>query len=219
MSSQSESEDPRKSFDRRSFLKGAGGAAAGSMLTSRLAAGKTSASGKRVVPEVSGKLKVKLTVNGDEQEVEIEPRTTLLSALRDHCQPRLTGTKLVCDQASCGACTVLIDGEARNACMTLAIDVIGARIRTVEGLANGTELSPLQQSFCENDALMCGFCTPGFLMSLTGELEKNPGADIDQIRDACRGNLCRCGTYPFIFQAAQEAGARMRGTNDAEGGR
>ncbi len=215
MSSQSDSENARTSFDRRSFLKGAGGAAAGSVLASNLAAAASSKSTRAKVPQVSGELTVSLNINGAESEVTIEPRTTLLSALRERCVPQLTGTKLVCDQASCGACTVLLDGEPRNACMTLAIDAVGSKIRTVEGLATGGKLSALQEAFCENDALMCGFCTPGFLMSLTGELEKNPSANVDDIRKACSGNLCRCGTYPFIFQAAAQAGGRMR----EEGGR
>ena len=215
MSSQSESELARKAFDRRSFLKGAGGAAAGSVLATNLSSAATAKKGTPTVARVEGEFTVALNLNGKDTEVTVEPRTTLLSALRDRCAPAMTGTKLVCDQASCGACTVLVDGEARNACMTLAVDVMGAKIRTVEGLADSGKLSPLQEAFCENDALMCGFCTPGFLMSLTGELEKNPSADVDDIRKACAGNLCRCGTYPFIFQAAAQAGAKMR----ANGGR
>lgn len=210
MSTQSDSELPETAFDRRSFLKGAGGAAAGSVLASNLVSPAEASEAATKVARVEGEMAVSLNVNGVATEVSIEPRTTLLGALRDRCAPQLTGTKLVCDEASCGACTVLVDGEPRNACMTLAIDVIGSKIRTVEGLAQDGELSPLQEAFCENDALMCGFCTPGFLMSLTGELEKNPSANVDDIRKACAGNLCRCGTYPFIFQAAAQAGAKMR---------
>jgi len=210
MSSQSDSELSRKAFDRRSFLKGAGGAAAGSVLAANLAGAATVARTKSEVARVEGGLTVTLNLNGADTEIQIEPRTTLLSALRDRLKPAMTGTKLVCDEGACGACTVLVDGEPRNGCITLAIDVVGSKIRTVEGLSTGGELSPLQEAFCENDALMCGFCTPGFLMSLTGELEQNPSANVDDIRKACSGNLCRCGTYPFIFQAATQAGAKMR---------
>ena len=106
---------------------------------------------------------------------------------------------------------MIIDGEPRYSCMTLALDAVGRDVRTVEGLSEGDELSPVQRAFWEEDALMCGFCTPGFVMSVTACLEENPAADEAEVRRACSGNLCRCGTYPHIFRAAQKAGQRMQG--------
>jgi aerobic-type carbon monoxide dehydrogenase small subunit (CoxS/CutS family) len=198
-------------YTRRSFLKGAGVAAGGITLTGAAAASAKApaAAANPAVARLSGEIEVELTVNGTLQKVTCEPRTTLLGALRDRCRPPLTGTKLVCDHGSCGACTVLVDGEPACSCLMLAVDAHGRQVRTVEGLAPEGELSPLQEAFVEHDALMCGFCTPGFVMSLTGCLEKNPGADITEIRSACAGNLCRCGTYPHIFDAALAAGRRM----------
>ena len=141
----------------------------------------------------------------------MEPRTTLLSALRHHCDPPLTGTKLVCDRGNCGACTVLLDGEPVVSCLVLAADAAGREIRTVEGLAAGDELTPLQEAFCEEDALMCGFCTPGFVMAITACLERNPAAGLEEVKAACAGNVCRCGTYPHIFNAAHAAVRKQRG--------
>jgi aerobic-type carbon monoxide dehydrogenase small subunit (CoxS/CutS family) len=161
------------------------------------------------VETLSGEIDVELSINGAKQTVRVEPRTTLLDALRVNCNPPLTGTKLVCDRGNCGACTVIVDGMPRYACLQLAADLRGHEIRTIEGLAKGEELSPLQDEFCKHDALMCGFCTPGFLMAITAALEKNPKASIDDIKTACSGNVCRCGTYPHIFDAALAASQRL----------
>src|SRR5262245_12181985 len=202
----------RRSFSRRSFLKGAGGVAAGGALGSAAsAAAKPAPVRSASAARVSGEVEIELSINGAVKKLKVEPRTTLLGALRDKLDPPLTGSKLVCDQGACGACTVLIDGRTRYACMTLALDAVGREIRTVEGLAPAGELSPVQQAFCEEDALMCGFCTPGFVMSVTACLEKNPAATEEEVRWACSGNLCRCGTYPHIFTAAAKAGRRLRG--------
>ena len=202
----------RPSISRRSFLKGASAAAGGAI-------GAAHASGSEADPRprvrrparVSGETEVELSINGAAQKVKVEPRTTLLAALRHRCEPPLTGTKEVCDGGACGACTVLIDGEPRYSCMTLALDAVGHQVRTVEGLAEGDKLSPVQEAFWVEDALMCGFCTPGFVMSVTACLEENPQADEAEVRQACSGNLCRCGTYPHIFSAAAKAGVRMGG--------
>ena len=198
---------------RRALLRGAGSATAGGVLAGGAVARSSEERGGRTT-ELQGPTQIGLSVNGREVEVEVQPRTTLLSALRNHAEPALTGTKLVCDRGNCGACTVLLDGEPVCACMVLAADAEGREVRTVEGLGSPEALSPLQQSFCDKDALMCGFCTPGFLMSLTALLESNPEAELEEIQSACSGNLCRCGTYPHIFEAARDAGARMQ-----EGGR
>lgn len=183
---------------RRTFLKGAGGlAAAGTAATNAQAQDGT----KRL----SGRANIELSVNGESVEVEVEPRTTLLNALRNHAEPALTGTKIVCDRGTCGACTVMVDGEPLYSCMMLAHEAVGREVRTVEGLSEGGELSPLQEAFCEHDATMCGFCTPGFLMSLTACLERHPDATREQIVSAVDGNLCRCGTQPQVVAAALAA--------------
>lgn len=192
---------------RRGFLKGAGGvAAAGGAL------GAAQAWAARAAPKrFAGPVEIELSINGEPRRVTVEPRTTLLSALRDRLEPALTGAKPVCEQGSCGACTVHVDGRPVYACMVLALDCVGAKVRTVEGLAAPGQLSPVQEAFVAQDALMCGFCTPGFVMSVTACLEKNPAASEAEIRKACAGNLCRCGTYPRVFEAALAAGRKLQG--------
>lgn len=192
---------------RRGFLKGAGGvAAAGGAL------GAAQALAARSQPKrFAGPVEIELSINGEARRLTVEPRTTLLSALRDRLEPALTGAKPVCEQGSCGACTVHVDGRPVYACMVLALDCVGAKLRTVEGLAAPGQLSPVQEAFVEQDALMCGFCTPGFVMSVTACLEKNPAASEAEIRKACAGNLCRCGTYPRVFEAALAAGRKLQG--------
>jgi xanthine dehydrogenase YagT iron-sulfur-binding subunit len=155
-----------------------------------------------------GTVSVTLQINGKEHVVSLEPRVTLLDALRDHLG--LTGTKRVCDRGSCGACTVLLDGKPVYSCSVLAVDAQGKRIETVENLSQGEQLHPLQQAFVERDALMCGFCTTGFIMSLKALLEKTPQPTLQQVKEACAGNLCRCGTYNRIFEAALAAAQSMR---------
>lgn len=163
-----------------------------------------------------GPATVTLTVNGKPRAVTIDPRTTLLSALRDRLD--LTGAKDVCGRGACGACTVHLDGKPVNACLMLALDARGRQIRTVEGLAVGDRLDPVQQAFVEKDALMCGFCTPGMVMAVRGLLDRKPNPTLDDVRHALAGNLCRCGAYPKIFEAALAAaratnGAATRATN------
>jgi xanthine dehydrogenase YagT iron-sulfur-binding subunit len=152
-----------------------------------------------------GPAPLEFTLNGERKVVEVAPNVTLLAALRE--QLRFTGTKVVCDRGACGACTVLIDGVARNSCMTLAHDVAGAAVTTVEGLASGGKLSVLQQAFIRNDALQCGFCTSGMLMSCQGLLERTRGQKLarEDVEAAIAGNLCRCGTYPNVVAAVLEA--------------
>jgi xanthine dehydrogenase YagT iron-sulfur-binding subunit len=139
-------------------------------------------------------------LNGKRVELSVEPRTTLLDALRNDLET--TGPKLVCDRGACGACTVLVDGLPRNSCMMLAHDVAGAEVTTVEGLADGGELSALQRAFVEHDALQCGFCTSGMLMSCASLLRRDKsGLDASKVRAAISGNICRCGTYPHVVAA------------------
>ena len=153
-----------------------------------------------------GSTELTLAVDGADLKVTVEPRTSLLSALRDHAHASTggpnTGPKLVCDGGNCGACTVLLDGRPAAACMVLALDARGREVRTIRGIGDPEAMSDLQQAFCDKDGMMCGFCTPGMVVSLTAELERNPSASEGELRAACAGNLCRCGTYPQVFEAA-----------------
>jgi len=150
-----------------------------------------------------GDVPVALTVNGKRVDLKIEPRVTLLDALRTRAD--LTGNKRVCDRGTCGACTMIVDGRTVYACSTLAIEAQGKEIRTVEGLSSGNALHPVQQAFCDVDALMCGFCTPGFVTTISAYLKKHPNPSLAEVREACKGNFCRCGTYPRVFEAALAA--------------
>jgi len=142
---------------------------------------------------------LQFTLNGASKTAETAPSTTLADLLR--LELNVTGTKVVCDRGSCGACTVLVDGVARPSCMTLAHDVAGRTVTTVEGLAQGNELSALQRAFVEHDALQCGYCTSGMLMSCQGLLARKQPVDADGVKRAISGNLCRCGTYPHVVAA------------------
>jgi xanthine dehydrogenase YagT iron-sulfur-binding subunit len=193
-------------FSRRSFLKtvSASGVAAGVLSPAAVAGAQTvNAAGPGPVP-------VTLNVNGQTLRLEIEPRVTLLDALRMRAD--MTGNKRGCDRGACGACTMIVDGKTVYACSTLAIDVQGKKIRNVDGLAaaNG-QLHPVQQAFCDKDALMCGFCTPGFVMASVGLLEKHPAATPDQIKKGLDGNICRCGTFNRIFEAVSSVKGVQRG--------
>lgn len=152
---------------------------------------------------------VALTVNGETYEVLIQPRRTLLDALREDLG--LTGTKRVCDMGNCGACTVIIDGRTQYSCLTLALECEGREITTIEGLAGEDELHPVQQAFIDEDAVQCGFCTPGQVLSIVALLQRNADPQEDDVRRAISGNLCRCGTYPKILRAARTAAERMSG--------
>ena len=151
---------------------------------------------------VPGRMTVTLYVNGVERKLDIAPWTTLLDALRLHLD--LTGTKKGCDHGQCGACTVLIDGRRINSCLTLAVMKEGARIVTVEGLAKGDALHPLQQAFIEHDAFQCGYCTSGQICSAVGLIAEGKARTADEIRELMSGNICRCGAYPNIVTAIDE---------------
>jgi len=159
------------------------------------------------------KAKVTLEVNGARHEIEVEPRRTLADAIRDNCG--LTGTHLGCEHGVCGACTVLLDGRPVRSCLMFAVQAEGAEIRTVEGLADGDRLHPLQQAFWQHHGLQCGFCTPGFLMLALGVLEANPEIGDDDLRDALSSNLCRCTGYQNIVTAVRAAAAEMRAWSSA----
>jgi xanthine dehydrogenase YagT iron-sulfur-binding subunit len=155
-----------------------------------------------------GKVPIKLTVNGTERALEIEPRTTLLDALRDTLG--LIGAKPVCDRGACGACTVHLDGAPVCSCMLLALDARGRSITTIEGLERKGQLAPIPQAFIEHDALQCGFCTPGMIMSCQALLLRNSDPTLDDVKAAVAGNLCRCGTYPKVFAATRAAARKER---------
>ena len=190
-------------WSRRTFLKSLGttAAAATSSQVEAVAAELQKANAEGELGP--GALPVALNVNGDVLKLHLEPRVTLLDALRNYSS--LTGAKEGCDRGTCGACTVLSDGKPVYSCMTLAIEAQGHAITTVEGLAKNGQLTNVQHAFLEKDALMCGYCTPGFLMSVTALLNQNPRPTADEVRHACAGNVCRCGTHPRILAAALRA--------------
>jgi xanthine dehydrogenase YagT iron-sulfur-binding subunit len=154
---------------------------------------------------ISGEIKITLDVNDQQRPVTVEPRTTLVNALRDRLDPAITGPKLVCDAGTCGACTVLLNGKPVYGCSVLAIDAVGKKVTTVEGLGTPDKMNPVQAAFVEKDAMMCGFCTSGFVTTISALLKENPHPNEQQVREACKGNFCRCGTYPHVFDAAMAA--------------
>lgn len=190
------------SVSRRDFLKTVGvGAAAAGLVTPAPRAAEAAVLGPDAVP-------LRLTVNGAAHTVTVEPRVTLLRALRNHLG--LTGAKEVCERGACGGCTVLCDGEPICACLMLAVDAVGHEITTVEGLGTPEKLSPVQAAFVECDSFQCGFCTPGFVVASTALLKKHPKPSLDEIKSGLAGNVCRCGTYSRIFEAVDKA-AQHRG--------
>jgi len=189
------------------MLKGAGAAAFAGVL-GRRALGQDAEEEQQ--PQEAGistlgpdAVEVSFTLNGKPTTLQVEPRVTLLDALRDRVGA--TGTKRVCDRGACGACTVWLDGATVNACLVLAVDVAGAEVTTVEGLGDEAKLAPIQDAFVQCDAMQCGFCTSGMLMSCAALLRDVKRPTLDQTKHAVVGNLCRCGTYPHVFQAVQEA--------------
>ncbi len=215
----------KRPLSRRAFLKGAvvTGAIAGAAGLVHATPGEAEESklgpgmAERLGPGAST---IELKINGETRTVTVEPRVTLLRALRENLG--LTGTKLVCDRGSCGACTVHLDGKPVTSCMMLAVDARGHDVTTIEGLGTPARIHPVQAAFVATDALQCGFCTPGMVMSVAAALNQNPGADLAEIRHATSGNICRCGTYPHVFQAALNAAkgngaksvARRNGVSD-----
>jgi xanthine dehydrogenase YagT iron-sulfur-binding subunit len=161
-----------------------------------------------VVPEMDtpappATSRIALVVNGSRKQLDVEPWTTLLDLLRERLH--LTGTKKGCDHGQCGACTVLVDGRRINSCLALAIMKDGAEVTTIEGLAEGDALHPLQQAFIDHDAFQCGYCTPGQICSAAGLIREGRAQSADEIRELMSGNICRCGAYPNIIAAIQQA--------------
>jgi aerobic-type carbon monoxide dehydrogenase small subunit (CoxS/CutS family) len=197
--------EPGSGVSRRRFLQTLGLSAAAAPL-----AGSTDAAqaAKTDVPILGpGPVGITLRVNGTPYEATIDPATTLLEALR--IDLNLTGTKEICDRGACGGCSVLVDGKLTASCMMLAIDAAGSRITTIEGLAEGDTLDPIQESFVRHDALQCGYCTPGMIMAAKALLNGNPKPTPDQIRHGLGGNLCRCGAYCNVVNAVLEASGQM----------
>jgi xanthine dehydrogenase YagT iron-sulfur-binding subunit len=193
---------------RRAFLKGAGLTMAAVGVAGPTAATAQSAgsrSGVRIVGP--GKVELSLRINGEARKVAVEPSTTLLDLVRNELD--LTGAKRVCDRGSCGACTMLVDGQTTCSCTMLAIDAEGKKITTIEGISAGG-LTPLQEAFVECDALQCGFCTPGMVVACTALLAENPKPTRREVAEGIAGNLCRCGTYQNIFEAVEKGGRRAR---------
>jgi xanthine dehydrogenase YagT iron-sulfur-binding subunit len=203
---------------RRGFLKGAGTSAVGiAILDSALAAAAEKQGGDAQTAVGPGAVPMTLRINGADRKVSVEPRTTLAEALRIDLD--MTGTKVVCDRGSCSACTVWIDGAPVCSCMTLAIDVGKREVRTIEGLAIGDTLHPIQDAFIEHDAMQCGFCTPGMIMSCAALLEHNRTPTLSDVQMATSGNLCRCGTYPKVFDATLAAAKVMGNKSTASSGK
>jgi carbon-monoxide dehydrogenase small subunit len=157
---------------------------------------------------MSDKKDITLTINGRAHAVSVEPRKTLADVVREDCGQ--TGTHLGCEHGICGACTIIVDGAPVRSCLMFGVQADGKEIRTVEGLANGEELHPLQRAFTENHALQCGYCTPGFLMLATSVLEREPDISDDDLLDALSSNLCRCTGYANIIKAVRQAAAEMK---------
>lgn len=208
---------PRAGVTRRSFIKGASAAAAGATALvgtrSLMNAPEAEAAPAATGPAQAGPgpTKVTLNINGTNRTVEVEPRTTLVNVLRGvgHSplppDQALTGTKIGCDRGSCGACTVHVNGKTAYSCMLLAIDVQGKKITTVEGLSKNGELTAVQREMVAKDGYQCGYCTPGFVMSMTALLNEKPNPTIEEVKMGVSGNTCRCGAYPRIFEAALAA--------------
>jgi xanthine dehydrogenase YagT iron-sulfur-binding subunit len=202
-----ESKSSKKGISRRGFLKGAGLTTAGTVMLQTGLMGKDASNvieDRTLGPEA---VTISLKVNGRIRKATIEPRTTLAELLREHLG--LTGTKVVCDRGSCSACTVLLDSVPVNSCMTLAMDVGDKEVTTIEGLSKEGELHPVQEAFIEHDAMQCGFCTSGMILTSAHLLRKNPDPSLDDVKKSLRGNLCRCGTYPKVFDAVLDASKKM----------
>jgi len=201
-------ENHKKGISRRGFLKGAGLTAAGTAIVNTGLLGMSTEPDVLDNPELGpDAVTIKLKINGQVKRVTVEPRATLAHTLRDHLE--MTGTKVVCDRGSCSACTVWLDGKPVNSCSVLTLDVGDKEVTTIEGLSKNGELHPLQQAFIDHDASQCGYCTPGMIMSAAHLLKTNPNPNLEDVKHAVRGNLCRCGTYPHVFNATLDAAKKM----------
>jgi len=201
---------PTKGFSRRGFIRGVGigtGALGSGLLeTPSTAAPAGNIAGPGVVP-------ITLKINGKPYNLSVEPRVTLIDALRNSLDH--TGAKKVCDRATCGACTVIMDGKVVYSCTVLAIEAQGKDIQTIEGIAQNGKLHPVSVAFVNHDAQQCGYCTPGFVMAAKGFLDKHPNPTLESVEKGLGGNLCRCGTYVGVRKAVLEAAKEMKGGHNA----
>ncbi len=200
-------------ISRRNFLKGVGTGTVAATVAPAILVGDVKIA-EAQTDEAISTAKIQLNINEKLYQIEVEARTTLLTVLRDGIDTSgdnvdLTGAKLICDRGECGGCTVLVDGKSVYACMMLAMDAQGKQITTVEGIANGDNLHPVQEAFIKHDAMMCGFCTPGFIVSSVALLNDNKKPTLTEIKEGLSGNTCRCGTYPFIFDAVETASEKI----------
>lgn len=196
---------------RRDFLKGTGAAITSAAVpnTGLGAAGKTAHEEAKGNATGLDRVAISLNVNGLQRTIEIEPQATLAEVLRGPLN--LTGTKIGCDRGACSACTVWVDRVPIASCMMLAADVGERKVVTIEGLARGDKLHPVQSAFIEHDAVQCGFCTPGLVMSCAALVENNNNPSLDDVKAAISGHLCRCGTYPHVFAATLDAAKALKG--------
>jgi xanthine dehydrogenase YagT iron-sulfur-binding subunit len=212
VSSNNESEKDKQAksgFSRRSWLQSAG--IGGGVVGSGVLEPEAEA---QVAPKVlSGEVEISLDINGRKRSVKVEPRTTLLDALRNRLD--LTGAKRVCDRGTCGACTVSVNGKIVYGCSMLAVDAVGKNIQTIEGIAPAGQLHPVSAAFVKHDAQQCGYCTPGFVMAAKGFLDKHPNPTQDQVEKGLAGNICRCGTYVGVRAAVLEASKNYKGGSNA----
>lgn len=205
-------EKPKSGFSRRGFIRGVG-----------ISSGALSTVGLLVEPPAEaapaggvigpGEVPVTLQINGKPVKLNIEPRVTLIDALRNYLD--FTGAKKVCDRATCGACTVIMDGKVVYSCTVLAIDAQGKDIQTIEGISQNGKLHPVSAAFVNHDGQQCGYCTPGFVMSVKGYLDKHPNPTYEDVQKGLGGNLCRCGTYVGVRKAVLEAAKEMKGGHHA----
>jgi len=201
-------EDKNSGVSRRGFITSVGTGAIGAAAVAKLGAAPPAGAPAAEVVKSGEVVPLSIAVNGRRHKMLVEARWSLAYVLREKLG--LSGTKIGCERGECGACTVLIDGEARYSCMTLAVEADGREITTVEGLMKGEELGPTQQAFADEDAFQCGFCTPGQVMAAEGLLRANPSPSLDEIRQGMAGNICRCGAYAHIFKAVAKAADMKR---------
>jgi aerobic-type carbon monoxide dehydrogenase small subunit (CoxS/CutS family) len=199
-------------LSRREFLKGVSAGAIGAAAVARAGLAPAAAQDQAApgLERIAAGAPLELVLNGEKKALACDPRTTLLDLLRQRLG--VTGAKEVCDRGACGACTVLVDGKPVVSCMVLAHDCAGKRVETIEGIGSPESPHPLQREFAACDGLQCGFCTPGMVMSMKALLDRTTKPSEDEIRHAVSGNVCRCGTYPRIFEAARKAAGSLAGS-------
>ncbi len=202
---------PKNKFSRRGFLSSVG-ITSGALTTGLL---ETEAQAEPVAAKVvgPGEVPITLQINGKPVKISVEPRATLCDTLRNRLE--LTAAKRVCDRATCGACSVIVDGKAMYSCTLLAIDLQGRQITTLEGISTEKKLHAVSKAFVNNDAQQCGYCTPGFVIASKAFLDRNPNPTFEEVKHGLGGNLCRCGTYVGIRKAVLEAAKELKGGSNA----